>query len=492
MLVGVLCAVLALSAGAAPTDGSADVAGARPLALATTPFVPSPSYQAPCPEGESRSETVYAETFDTIPEERYNVGFAPSPGGTNGANSAHSELIGAAADEYMFLPYQHVPQGGRTMLGFATRGGGDTRARAAVNSVLTSFPTSSQWTGVRVDITEATNDEDGWLSTWFEHRGVSGTTSSLYIDQAEIYRCRDNRTTRIFGRDRYATAAALTDSVAPGTPVVYVATGQAFPDALSAAALAGSVGAPVVLVRSNSIPAVTAEALRRLDPDTIVVVGGPSAVQDRVLTELGAYASVVERVSGDDRYATSAEISSAFDVGPSTAFVATGRNFPDALSGGALAVDRGGPMLLVNTSSIPGSIAAELERLRPARIVVFGGPGAVEDSVLTELAGYATSGSGSVRRIGGSDRYEVSANIAAEFAAPAGSYVATGTTFADAIAGGVVAGASGAPLLLTRPNDLPNVVDLRLRGIAESDGVVLGGTKSVFPIVRDQYGRTLP
>lgn len=489
---GTLCAGVALSAAAAPHTQPSDVAAAAPVALASTPFTPAPSYQAPCPEGASRSDTIYEQSFNSIPESRYNFGFSSLSGGSKGAKSAGSKVNGAATDEYMFLPYQQVPQGASTMLGFTTRGSGDTRARVAVNSVLNSFPTSARWTGVRVDITAATRDEGGWLSTWFEHRGRAGTESRLYIDQAEIYRCRDNKTSRVAGRDRYATAAALTESVTPGGSVVYVATGQAFPDALSAAALAGSTQAPVLLVRTGTVPAAAATALRRLDPDKIVVVGGKVAVQEQVLTQLRAYAPVVERVSGDDRYATSARISSSFDAEVPTAFVATGQNFPDALSGGALAVDRGGPVLLVYSSSIPDSIAVELERLRPARIVVFGGPAAVKDSVLTELAGYTTGGPGSVRRIGGADRYEVSANIAAKFAGPGRSYLATGTNFADAIAGGAIAGASRAPLLLTRPDDLPDVVDRRLRRISESDGVVLGGENSVYPIARDQYGRTLP
>lgn len=455
-------------------------------------FVPAPGYQAPCPEGESRSSTIYDQSFNSIPEARYNSGFSSQPGGTKGARSARSWLSGSAIDEFMFLPYQRVPVGARTMLGFTTRGTGDTQARVAVNSVRTSFQTTSRWTGVTVDITRATRDEAGWLSTYFEHRGRSGTSSSLSIDQAEIYRCRDNATQRVAGSDRYATAAQLSKRVAPGVSTVFVATGQGFPDALSAAALAGSTDVPLLLVRGNRIPESTQSALERLDPDRIVVVGGENVVNRDVFRRLRSFSPVVDRVNGDNRYKTSAKISELFEPRVQTAFVATGANFPDALSGGALAADRGGPMLLTEKRGLPSPIRDELLRLEPDRIIVLGGPGVVSNAVMDQLGAYADGGRSAVRRISGNDRYETSANVAKEFSNPRQSYLANGGTFADAIVGGAAAGSQGAPLLLTRTDDLPNAVNTRLRAIGESRGVVLGGPRSVAPIARDQYGRTLP
>ncbi len=486
-----LCVSVTASAGQVPAVRSA---GAAPTLapINSSAFVPAPSDQAPCPEGDSRSSTVYAQSFNSIPEARYNSGFSSQPGGTKGARSARSLLSVSAIDEFMFLPYERVPVGARTMLGFTTRGTGDTQARVAVNSVRSSFETTSRWAGVSVDITRATRDEGGWLSTYFEHRGRSGTSSSLSIDQAEIYRCRDNATQRVAGSDRYATAAQLSQRIAPGVSTVFVATGTGFPDALSAAARAGSTDVPLLLVRGDRIPEATASALQRLDPDRIVVVGGERVVGRDVLRRLRSFAPVVDRVSGDNRYKTSAKLSELFDPGVRTAFVATGNNFPDALSGGALAADRGGPMLLTEKAGLPSPIRTELRRLKPQRIVVLGGPRVVSNTVMDQLGRYASGGRSAVRRIDGDDRYETSANVAKEFSSPRRSYLATGGTFADAIVGGAAAGSQGAPLLLTRTDDLPDAVNTRLRAIGEASGVVLGGPRSVAPIARDQYGRTLP
>ncbi|HEX4897443.1 MAG TPA: cell wall-binding repeat-containing protein, partial [Candidatus Limnocylindrales bacterium] len=84
---------------------------------------------------------------------------------------------------------------------------------------------------------------------------------------------------RLAGADRYATSAAISAATfTPGVPVAYVAVGSNFPDALAGAAAAGHVGAPVLLVKTDSIPGPIAAELARLAPGRIVVLGGPSVV----------------------------------------------------------------------------------------------------------------------------------------------------------------------------------------------------------------------
>jgi hypothetical protein len=109
---------------------------------------------------------------------------------------------------------------------------------------------------------------------------------------------------------------------ASSTPVVYVATGEDFPDALGAASAAAVQSGPVLLVQKDSIPAVTAAELSRLSPDVIYVAGGTAVVSDAVFNALKAYAGSVVRVAGANRYSTAVEVSkSAFPVtgGGSTA-----------------------------------------------------------------------------------------------------------------------------------------------------------------------------
>ena len=95
------------------------------------------------------------------------------------------------------------------------------------------------------------------------------------------------------------------------TPVVYVATGENFPDALGAGPAAAIVRGPILLVAQNSIPGETAAELIRLAPDKIIIVGGTAVVSPAVEDGLKAYAGTVERIAGSNRYDTAAKLSAA-------------------------------------------------------------------------------------------------------------------------------------------------------------------------------------
>ena len=99
----------------------------------------------------------------------------------------------------------------------------------------------------------------------------------------------------------------------PHTQVVYIATGENFPDALGAAATAALDLGPVLLVQQNSVPAPTLAELNRLQPPKIVIVGGPAVISDGVKGQLEGlgWGPVVTRIAGANRYATAADLSAA-------------------------------------------------------------------------------------------------------------------------------------------------------------------------------------
>ncbi len=113
-------------------------------------------------------------------------------------------------------------------------------------------------------------------------------------------------------------------------------------------------------------------------------------------SQLAAFGVTVDhlpltRLSGADRYATAAAISAAtFKPGVPVVYLATGLNFPDALAGAAAAGGNGGPLLLVG-STMPAATAAELARLKPARIVILGSTTVVSAAVAS-LAETAAGG----------------------------------------------------------------------------------------------------
>jgi len=315
---------------------------------------------------------------------------------------------------------------------------------------------------------------------------IGATVTSA--DPAPVTLEAPSSVTRLGGGDLYGTPAVISAAnFAPGVPVVYVATGLDFPDALAGAAVAGPQGGPILLVSVDAIPAVTAAELTRLRPQQIMILGGTGVVSDAVASALGDYTSgAVTRLAGRDRYATAAAVGAAtFVPGVSVVYVATGLNFPDALAGAAVAGFQDGPVLLVSTNAIPTVTAIELARLKPMRIVILGGSGVVSDAVASTLGAYTP---GTVTRLAGRDRYATAAAISAATFAPGVPvvYVATGLDFPDALAGSAVAGSQGAPVLLVSTNAIPAATAAELTRLQPGRVVLLGSASSVSEAVRIQ------
>jgi len=163
-------------------------------------------------------------------------------------------------------------------------------------------------------------------------------------------------------------------------PLVFVATGTGFADALAGSVAAGVLGVPLLLTEPGSLPERTRDALAALGPDDIAVLGGEKAVTPPVEAALEEYAPV-QRRAGANRYETAAAISAAYfpdELG--IAYLATGENFPDALAAAPVAAREGAPLLLVRPSCAPQAVNDEASRLRAGRRVVLGGAGVVSDS----------------------------------------------------------------------------------------------------------------
>ncbi len=291
---------------------------------------------------------------------------------------------------------------------------------------------------------------------------------------------------RVAGASRYDTAAKISAAnYVPDQPTVYIATGQNFPDALAGAALAGRDGAPLILVpTTGTLPAVVTTELQRLNPTTIVIFGGTGAVSESIRSQIQSAVpfAVISRIAGASRYDTAAQISLLnYASAQPKVYVATGQNFPDALAGAALAGRDGAPLILVpTTGTVPAVVVAELQRLAPTQIVIFGGTGAVSASISSQIQ-TAVPGA-TVSRVSGASRYATAALISAGSytAGQAKVYVSTGQNFPDALAGAALAGRDGAPLILVpTTGTLPAVVVTELQRLAPTSIVIFGGTGAV-------------
>jgi putative cell wall-binding protein len=275
------------------------------------------------------------------------------------------------------------------------------------------------------------------------------------------------RVDRVGGATRYDTAVAISKQAYPsGAPAVVVATGLDFPDALAGASLAHAENGPLLLV-SSVVPAPVAAELRRLKPAKVFILGGPRAVPAGVASAVASAApgAVVTRLGGHNRYATARLVAenvtlrTGGGLPKGTVIVATGRDFPDALSASVLSAEKRWPILLTEPGFVPTDTAAAIKSIGATNTLIVGGVTAVTPAVAAALP--------KPSRIGGSDRYQTAAAVAdlteANGLRYAYSALAVGTSFPDALAGGVLAAHNGGMLLLTAPGELSTPMRYRLQ-----------------------------
>lgn len=339
------------------------------------------------------------------------------------------------------------------------------------------------WAWWRVEPSESLSNSRYALVT-ADDQPKSPAGTALYAQLASIPPDPDPPVAveRISGVDRFAVSAAVARRAYPGTaPVVFVATGVGFADALSAGPAAAALGGPLLLTTPTGLPAPVRDEIERLDPDRIIVIGGPASVSDAVVAQLASIQPETSRLWGADRYASSrAVLDFAFPAAASV-YVATGSNFPDALSAAAAGGAVGAPVLLVPgaAAGLDAASSAALDGLEPDRILIAGGPASVSSGIEDDLSAIAAT-----TRLWGADRYASSLEIASTgFPRTEELIIATGLTFPDALSASAWAGILPAPLVTVPGTCVPGA----LLDYAERAGVrritLIGGPAALSPAV---------
>ncbi|TLS35582.1 cell wall-binding repeat-containing protein [Pseudalkalibacillus caeni] len=196
------------------------------------------------------------------------------------------------------------------------------------------------------------------------------------------------------------------------------------------------------------------------------------------------------RIGGKDRYEVSANVSktlASYGYDSGTIFISRGDVFADALAGGPLASLETAPVMLTRTDSLTQEVKNQILAQHPYRAVILGGTGSVSTSVEAQLK---QLGVRQIERIGGKDRYEVSAKIANElvpYTETDTAYIASGEVFADALSASSVAGIEGAPILLVRKDYVPDSVKTFIKNNPNiKNFVIVGGTATVTEKVSTQ------
>ncbi len=339
------------------------------------------------------------------------------------------------------------------------------------------------------------------------------------------------RVKRISGRDRYEVAVNAAretkdpagDRSWPGVTHVILASGEdrAAADPLTAAGLSWAYGsAPLILVKSGSVPASSIQAIgeiaeaNQMGPDSVVVhvVGGSFSVPWARLNELSAG---VKAKFGSDAadgllFDRILETGSRYDLArsvalrmkavrgsemPTRALIANGADatkFFDALALSAVSARTGAPVLLVTANSVPSQTNRTLADLgiSATNRFIAGGPNTVSDAVAKSL------GVSSANRWYGRTRYST-AKAVADAAVAKGWLEATHTgvsaKLADALTGGSMTGGVGGALVITSSAPLQADCEswLKSRKSGLEQVWVFGGTVSVTPATFGQIEKAV-
>ncbi|MBS4020865.1 MAG: cell wall-binding repeat-containing protein [Dethiobacter sp.] len=178
---------------------------------------------------------------------------------------------------------------------------------------------------------------------------------------------------RIYGEDRYATAAEIAKKL-PTYNKAVVAFGHDYRDALVAAPYAARLGQPVLLTRTTSLPVETETALQSASSTSLV--GTADVVNNYVLGRLPS----PTRVSASTHYSNAIAVANHFNFQAKHIFIGTGNNFADTIAGAVLASKHNTGFMLVG-NTLPSEVKDYIINNGITQVTILGGPVAVSDAV---------------------------------------------------------------------------------------------------------------
>ena len=316
---------------------------------------------------------------------------------------------------------------------------------------------------------------------------VSGAVQTALAEDGPQY--EDSKWMRLAGDTRYDTMAAVVQEAFPEegySDFAVVATGENFPDALAASALAGSAYCPIILTEPNRLSEQAKNELKRLGVHNVYIIGGTGAVSAAVEEEISSLNDgdiEVVRVAGKTRRETAVEAMKLVSGESDTVIVATGEDFADALSIAPWSYFTRSPIVLTKADgTLDAATIQAIMDCEYSRFIIVGGTGVVAQSVEDELI---EAGLVERERMAGRDRYETSW-LVARFCLTNGmcmAYpaVATGENYPDALASAPLQGSEGAcsVTLLVKDFWSDGVLLLADHGEEIEIGYVIGGEGAV-------------
>lgn len=295
---------------------------------------------------------------------------------------------------------------------------------------------------------------------------------------------------RISGEDRYGTAVKISNLgwSSGSTENAVLVTGEDFPDALCAVPLAQKYNAPILLTNKSVLDERVDAELKRLGVKNVYIIGGTGVISSGIEGQIEAKGINCIRIAGKDRYETAIKIAKLLDTNKNV-IIATGNDYPDALSIASIAAKLGIPILLTQKGELPQIVKEYINEKQISKSYIVGGTGVISDTVKDATPNPI--------RLSGNNRYETNVAIMQEFASILNFndlYIAigegpNGDEFADALSGAALASKKSSPVILAYKELSKAIGDfIKLKASTSSTIVALGGS-AVVPekVLNDIY-----
>ena len=230
----------------------------------------------------------------------------------------------------------------------------------------------------------------------------------------------DEKIDEIKGNNRYDTAAKIAKQKKYNMAIL-VNTDKSLADGLSASGLAGTLDAPILLVKKDSIPKETKKALKNVK--LVYIIGGENSISKNVENTLESEGMITNRISGNDRVDTSVKVGAEIaklNKGFNSIFYVNGfKGEADAMSVAPVAARDKAPIILTNGKEIP----MEPDTTIPQYLI--GASGVMSNNIISQTG---------ATRLAGKNRYETNKVIINTFfTRNKEMYLAKGDNLVDAL-----------------------------------------------------------
>lgn len=260
---------------------------------------------------------------------------------------------------------------------------------------------------------------------------------------------------------------------------LFLVNSNAFSDALVASPYADKLFGTILFTNKDKITNSTYRYIEETKPNKVIIVGGENSISSEIFNSLkGKYN--IERIGGIDRYETATKIAYkllGLGYNKDEIIISNGSKFSDALTVAPYSIKRKLPILLVKENTYSNYLEKYIKDNSIQKVTYVGGNNSIsfENRENISKLGVKTN-----RSFSGVDRYETSIMIAKEFSDLSDTmFLTSGQKYYDILSSAVLAGKHTSPLLLTKKEEIPYVLNEYVLHNKIKNVYIIGGKETV-------------